>query len=86
MDIVQRLRCVLKGNKDAQDAADEITRLRDVISAILDDHEDGRGYTHLDDELAAMAMNVLPPNAPAQRTAEGRSGAATGSASGNNGE
>lgn len=34
MDIVQRLRCVLKGNKDAQAAADEILKLRGALERI----------------------------------------------------
>ena len=33
MDIVQRLRCVLKGVPDAQRAADEIIRLRADLAA-----------------------------------------------------
>lgn len=36
MDIVQRLRCVLKGNQDAQAAADEIKRLRAALHELAD--------------------------------------------------
>lgn len=34
MDIVDRLRCILKGNRVAQDAADEIIRLRAALTEL----------------------------------------------------
>ena len=49
--------------------------LRAALQAIMDDYEDGRGYTHLDDELADMARAALAktPNDQGKRTGKSAS-------------
>lgn len=54
-----------RANESKRAAMQDAAKLREVLQAILDDYEDGRGYTNLDDELAEMARTVLAttPNA-----------------------